>query len=235
MNQLQMSFDVSVIFDDGEKADIEIQNRQEDYDYACRTETQVARLLSTSSKKGSNWDSKKVYQISLLNFEFQKDDNSPFSWYTMRNERGLQLSDRLNVIFLDLIKIKSLLGTPINELSKAEKWGLYFAYADCENQQNYIKQITNTEEGIMAADFIVTTMSKEDAAWFRQNSIDTARRDYNTGMENALKRGLERGAHQKAVEAVRNLLAMHILTNEQIAQAEGISLEEVQALSKENL
>ncbi len=72
LNQLQMSFDVSVIFDDGEKADIEIQNRQEDYDYACRTETQVARLLSTSSKKGSNWDSKKVYQISLLNFEFQK-------------------------------------------------------------------------------------------------------------------------------------------------------------------
>lgn len=226
-----MSFDVSVIFDDGEKADIEIQNRQEDYDYACRAETQAARLLSTSSKKGSNWDSKKVYQISLLNFEFQKDDNSPFSWYTMRNERGLQLSDRLNVIFLDLIKIKTLLGTPINELSKAEKWGLYFAYADCENQQNYIRQITNTEEGIMAADFIVTTMSKEDAAWFRQNSIDTARRDYNTGMENALKRG----AHQKAVEATRNLLAMHILTNEQIAQVEGISLEEVQALAKENL
>ncbi len=86
----------------------------------------------------------------------------------------------------------------------------------------------------MAADFIVTTMSKEDAAWFRQNSIDTARRDYNTGMENALKRGLEKGAHQKAVDAVRNLLAMHILTNEQIAQALEISLDEVQALSQKN-
>ena len=36
------------------------------------------------------------------------------------------------------------------------------------------------------------------------------------------------------LEAARNLLAMNLGTHEQIAQAEGLSVEEVQALAKQN-
>nr|MCR4821811.1 Rpn family recombination-promoting nuclease/putative transposase [Treponema sp.] len=40
---MQMSFDVNVVFNDGEKADIEMQGRQYDYDYGSRSEIQAAR------------------------------------------------------------------------------------------------------------------------------------------------------------------------------------------------
>ena len=43
----------------------------------------------------------------------------------------------------------------------------------------------------------------------------------------------EAGRQEQAMEAARNLLAMNILTPEQIAQAEGLSLEQVLDLQKE--
>ena len=44
--------------------------------------------------------------------------------------------------------------------------------------------------------------------------------------------GIAEGAHDKAIESARNLLALNILTAEQIAQANGLSLEEVLSLQK---
>ena len=83
LDEKQMSFDVNVTFDDGEKAELEMQGRNQDYDYASRAEIHAAKLLSSSNKRGSSYDSPKVYQISVLNFEMDKDDNSPVSWYTV--------------------------------------------------------------------------------------------------------------------------------------------------------
>ena len=46
--------------------------------------------------------------------------------------------------------------------------------------------------------------------------------------------GYEEGLRQKAVEAARNLLAMNLLTHEQIAKAEGLPLEKVKELARLN-
>lgn len=67
-SQMQMTFDVSVTFNNGEKADIEMQGQDQKYDFSVRSEIQVARLLNNNAKKGCNWSAEKVYQISVLNF-----------------------------------------------------------------------------------------------------------------------------------------------------------------------
>ena len=57
------------------------------------------------------------------------------------------------------------------------------------------------------------------------------------GLEQGLERGLEQGLQKGRDEAIRdnarNLLLLGILTDEQIAQATGLSLEEILALKKE--
>lgn len=232
LDEKQMSFDVNVTFDDGEKAELEMQGRNQDYDYASRAEIHAAKLLSSSNKRGSSYDSPKVYQISVLNFEIDKDDNSPVSWYNMRKETGAHLAGKLNVIFLDLVKVRRLIDKPVEQLTKAEKWGMFFAYADSEKHQPYVRKVIESEEALMTADFIVKTMSKEDAEWFRQNSYENAIWDYNHGMYRAEKRGIAKGERRKALNAARSLLAMHLGTIEQIAQAEGLSVEEVQEIAK---
>ena len=241
--ETQMSFDVSVTFDDGERADIEIQGRHYDYDYGSRAEIQAARMLNVSAQKGGEWSAPRCYQISVLNFEYDKGDKPPLAWYTMRKTDGGKLADRLNVIFLDLVKIRRLADKNAENLTKLEKWGMFFAYADDAGRQDYIAQIARSEKGIMAADFIVKTMSADEASWWRQNSYWIAERDRNTERANAIRRGLaegrERGLAEGLAEGERNArleTARRMLQNgklslTEIADISGLSLKEVESLN----
>ena len=51
--------------------------------------------------------------------------------------------------------------------------------------------------------------------------------------EEGIAIGEQRGEQKKAIEAAKNLLKMNVLTNEQIAQAEGLSIDEVKQLAEE--
>ena len=103
-------------------------------------------------KKGSNWSAEKVYQISVLNFHPSNGDKS--EWYTMKSKNGQTLAEHLNVIFLDLLEIKKLVGTPVSELTPVQKQGLFLSYADDEKQVNYISKIAEREKGIMETEKI---------------------------------------------------------------------------------
>lgn len=245
LDESQMSFDVSVKFNDGEMVDIEMQSRLQNYDYAARAEIQVARLLASMNKKGDNWNTSAAFQISVLNFEFDKDDDSALSWYSMRKEDGGKLSGRLNVVFFDLVKVHALLGKPVEELSKLEKWGLFLSYADDERYAQYIDGLIKSEEGIMNAKSSLCTVSQDEINWARQNSIFIAQRDRNTIMQNAvkqgleqgleqgLKQGLEQGLRQKAVEVAKKMLSMNICDAEKIAEATGLSVGEVESIARQ--
>ena len=52
-------------------------------------------------------------------------------------------------------------------------------------------------------------------------------------IRNTRREALAEGAHDKAVEAATNLLKMKLGTVEQIAQAQGLSVEEVETLAKD--
>lgn len=239
-SQMQMSFDVSVIFDDGEKASIEMQGRDREYDYEVRSEIQIARLLNNNAKKGGNWEAERVYQISVLNFHLPKDDKCEMSWYTMKNQNGHNLADHLNVIFIDLLEIKKLIGTPVDKLTGLQKWGLYLSYADDESKTDYINEIVHSEEGIMEADIIVGRMSEEDSNWFRQNSIDIAIRDYNSerqawknkGLTEGRAEGFAEGREEKTIEDARNFYA-NGASIELIANSLKMSEEKVKEIVKD--
>ena len=235
--QKGMSYDISIEFDNGELSDIEMQAFKQKYDYEIRAEIQSARLLNNNTKKGDNWNSPKVYQISILNFHYRKDDNKILSWYTMKNESAEGLSDRQNIIFIDLQTIRKKLRTPIEELTPIEKWGLFFSYVDNEKEADYISEIVRSEKGIMAAEKTVKYMSEADDNWFVQNSRFIAERDKNTQLHNAekkgweeglqqgLKQGIQQGAQQNAIENARKLLADKKYTAEEISKLLRIPIE----------
>lgn len=235
-----MSYDISVEFDNGELSDIEMQAWKEDYDYGIRAEIQTARLLNNNAKKGDNWNSPKVYQISILNFHYREDDNEILSWYTMKDEAGKRLTDRQNIIFIDLKTIRKKFGMPVEELSSVDKWGLFFSYVDKEEYSEYMNKLVRSEKGIMAAENTVKYMSEADDNWFVQNSRFIAERDKNTQLQNAEKRGREegiqqgilQGAMQKAVETATIMIKKKYPASD-ISEMTGLSLEQILELQKE--
>ena len=230
--QKNMTFDVCVEFADGEIADLEMQARNQDYDYGVRAEIQTARLLSNNAKKGKKWKAPKVYQISVLNFQYKNDDNKELRWYTLRDDLGEKLTERLNVIFIDLVTIrKKAKSKPFEKLSPLEMWGLFLSYVDHEDKKDLISKIVKSEKGIMAAKSIVKNMSKADSNWYTQNSIWVAQRDAYTIRDNAKQRIREEAALQKAEEVAIELLKEKIPA-ETIAKCEKLPLERVLELQK---
>ena len=232
IEQKSMAYDISVEFDGGELSDIEMQAWKEDYDYTVRAEVQAARLLTNNAKRGDNWHSQKVYQISILNFHLRKDDKQELSWYTLKDNSGNKLSDRQNIIFIDLKTIRMKFGTPIEDLTPIEKWGLFFSFVDDAKKADYVSKLVRSEKGIMAADTTVKYMSEADANWFTQNSRYIYERDRNTLIHNAEKRGYEEGSQQKAIDAATNLLKMGKLSPEEIAKTMELPIEKIQELQK---
>ena len=155
----------------------------------------------------------------------------------MRKESGSRLSDKLNVIFFDLIKIHKLLGKPVEMLSKLEKLGLFLSYADDERHTKYIDEIVHSEGGLMSAKSSLLTVSQDEINWARQNSIFIAQQDHNAKMYNAEKRGLERGMqqglqegeHNAKIEMARNALAMG-LSVDQIVQLTRLPQKDIERL-----
>ena len=160
-----------------------------------------------------------------MNNAAKRGDKSESAWYTMKDKNGIELAAKLNVIFIDLLTIKKLVGTPVEKLTPLQKWGLYLSYADDESETDYVNKIVQSEDGIMEANRIAEKMSEDDAYWFRQNSIDTFWRDYYSEIDAVKKQG----AQQKAVETAANLKTSGVDINI-IAKCVGLSVEEVKKL-----
>ena len=68
--------------------------------------------------------------------------------------------------------------------------------------------------------------------WEQQMNLER-RQGREEGIAIGKEQGIAQGERNARLEAARKLLAMHILTDEQIAQAQGLELSEVQQLAEE--
>ena len=76
--------------------------------------------------------------------------------------------------------------------------------------------------------------AKKQIEGMKKTYLSWSLRDYDARMEARIEgrqEGRNEGIAEKAREAARKLLAMHILTHEQIAQAVGLSVAEVEELA----
>ena len=79
---------------------------------------------------------------------------------------------------------------------------------------------------------MVKTQKKTEVTW--KSYFSSLQRDYdikNEGIAIGEKRGEKRGATARAIADAKNLLAMNVLTNEQIAQAVGLPLKKIEKLA----
>jgi len=186
--QRGVSYDISCIFEDGSSAEIEMQSTRQKYDYGKRAEYHVARLTTSHMKKGQDWSLAPVsYQISVLNFTFDEEDNDIVSRYNMRKENGNKLSNLLNVIFIELTKLKQYNIEELNHLSDIEKWAYYLKYADDKSKKDLLESLITSEEGLMEANKVLADISTDRNLWLRQQKEDDLERD-RISHENGLRR-----------------------------------------------
>ena len=63
--------------------------------------------------------------------------------YMYRNAKGEPLTDDLQIVFLELTKLESLLGKPVEELSHVDMWAIFLRYASDKNKRDILNKIIN--------------------------------------------------------------------------------------------
>ncbi len=258
LGQRRVSYDILCLFADGEAADIEMQAFNQKYDYGKRAEYQVARLETTYLKKGDRWQkAPTVYQITVLDFVYTKIDKvnqetqKPVSRYSMRTKDGRELSNALNIVFIELPKVARL-EKSLDTNSLLENWALFLKDADNPKKNSLIKELTTKEAGLMQAQQSLSNISANQSLWIKQYREEIAERDYlssmeasieegfskglahgiQQGLQQGIQQGLQQGLLQGKYDAAKNFLNMGLLP-EQVAKGCGLSVEEVMQLIKE--
>ncbi len=228
-------FDVSCTFNDGEAADVEMQGVNESHSFGSRAEYMCARLLNSVFHRGNKWQNMPhVYQISLLNFIFDKDDKAAEGCYCMRKRNGHLLSGILTVIFLELPKIDALGDVPPESLNSEQKWCKFFLDADNPDRQEYVRKLAAEEGGIMEAKETLDRISTDWVLWKREFDRDIIESDRNTelayrqeqqekGLENALKKGMQQGLERGMQQGMRQGIQQGMQQGIQKGIQQGIS------------
>ena len=156
---------------------IEMQGLNIDNAYDRRAEYQAAHLLNHTVRRGMKWrETPEVYQVSVLNFIYDKESDSGVSEYRMRRKDGKTLSGRMAIVFVELPKYSGE-SERVEDLTAAEKWCKFLLYADDSARHSLVEEICRSEGGIMAASGILTKISQDDVNWLRQTNRDLWERD----------------------------------------------------------
>ena len=228
-------YDINCEFDDGTLAQIEIQGEDKNHAFGKRVEYYVSRLTSSLASVGDEWDKlPQAYQISVLDFYFDKTNENPIHHYTMVDTNdGSKLPGILNVIFMELPKaVKFGKDEDIKTLPSAVKWCKFLKEADAPEKQDLINELARSEEGIMEAAKTLSKISQDRWRWIMQGRIEGEKRDYITGINAAKREGREEGAKATAIANAKNMLIDKV-SPELIAKWTSLPLEQVLALKKE--
>ena len=243
--QRNVSYDIACVLDDGRIAEIEMQAFDQQYDYGKRAEYHVARLETTYLEKGDDWQSAPVvFQITVLNFHYTPKNKNAINRYAMRTKDGLELSNTLNVVFIELPKITKL-EKSIDTNSKLENWALFLKDADNPKKQEFIQNLTSKEDGLMQAKKSLSNISKNKELWIAQWKQESFERDIRSGLNAAmqqgiaqglqqgiaqgLQQGMTQGIQQGITQVAKNMLSTGIPL-EQISKLTGLSETELQSL-----
>lgn len=174
----QANFDITCLLDGREPANVEIQTYATDTLFKKRVEYHIAHLLNHFVEKGKKWyDVPKSYQISIVDFIFNSETKNCVSRYEMQTEEKHKLESRMNIIIVELPKIKKMGNIAPEKLTNLEKWGKFFVEADDPKNQEYMQDIACKEKGIMEAQEVLSGLNISYSMWTAQEHHDNVVRE----------------------------------------------------------
>jgi predicted transposase/invertase (TIGR01784 family) len=238
--------DINCVFENGDKADIELQCSREDDDQRNRALFYGGKLVADSLKKGEKYDKmKKTYQIMVVNYkEFDDDDFfTEFQMYSVKKE--IVLSDRETIYFIELPKLKKYLKCDFEKITPLQFWAIMIKYYQNNEIREKLMETSRYKEDSAMAEKVASLITDDMRAWAVRLSREGGEYDRMARLaaaeERGEKRGLQRGiaigenrgraegSHTAKLETASNLIKMGMSHN-QISEATGLSLSEIRNL-----
>ena len=147
-------------------------------------------LHSSQESKGKDYRKLvKTYQITFCMYNVFPALPEYANWFSLRDSKGCQLTDQINMVVIELDKIKKLLEKPVEELTPFEKWSLFFRFAPDPAQRNQINDIIKSKKEIGMAAALLQEISKDENERARLRSRRMYEMDQVSNILTAEERG----------------------------------------------
>jgi predicted transposase/invertase (TIGR01784 family) len=209
----QIRFDISVKFNDGKLADIEMNMNALGFDLQ-RGEFYLDKLHSSQSIHGIAYDYsdlKETWQISFFNNRIFFNDDAiihKFEYYDIDNK--VSLGGLTHMVTAELDKLANLEGKSPSDLKEAEKWAYTMKYCPDQTKRDIVNKILSQEEGISMAIESLLTISRDENERARLLTQEKNLTDWQAGINYAKREG-----RQEIKDEAQNMLKQG-MTAEQV-------------------
>ena len=204
------------------------------------TESFKKRVLLNASKayvaqtnKGMKYKTlQPVYALNFVNAEFMKDVDDYYHYYHLVHDKYTdKVIDGLHLIFVELPKFKP---QTISERKMQVLWLRFLTEINDKTQEAPAELLENAEvsealEILERAAFTDAEMRAYDKFWDSISSWRTLEGDWEDKLAEA-KAEAEAKLKQDKLDTARKLKAMNVMTTAQIADATGLTAEEIEGL-----
>ncbi|MCK9170949.1 MAG: Rpn family recombination-promoting nuclease/putative transposase [Treponema sp.] len=250
LSQKVIRMDIKCRFCNGQLADIEMQKKNTgDVDKPRkRMNYYNARLMAGQIESGESAGGiADCHQISFLDYK-EFNDERYYHHIRQYDQYGNLYDGGFHLHFFELVKLKTILTLPVEELSDAEICGIFLKYEGVPEYQDILHEIYSRKEGVRMAKTVLNKMSKDMKEWAMQETRHRYETDYmlaqihqkhlaekaiREGHEKGLRKGREEGRQEGAMQAkredARNMKKVDIPAAT-IAQCTGLSKEEITQL-----
>jgi predicted transposase/invertase (TIGR01784 family) len=207
IRQRYLRFDVACKTEKGELVNAEMAFNP-DASEPVRLEYHAARLFTGQDIHGKDKtydDLKETYQIAILAKErFFPDENFAHNFLYYDPDNRVPLGGRTRIITVELVKTEPVAGKPVEEMTNAELWAVFFQYLTDEEKRGIIIEIINREEGIAMAVNTLVNITQDEIEYARMSNLIKSQLDYQSGMVNAERKGRVEGRR----EAEQNIITL---------------------------
>jgi len=127
------------------------------------------------------------------------------------------------------VKTGPVVDKPIEEMTDAELWAVFFQYLTDEEKRGKIIEIINREEAIAMALDTLANITQDEIEYARLCNLIKSELDYRTGMVESRREGLAEGRNEASLDIARNLKGMGLPIT-QIADGTGLPIETITQL-----
>jgi predicted transposase/invertase (TIGR01784 family) len=204
--QRQIRLDISVIIDGGELANIEITIDPKPMEQ-LRLEYYAARLYAGQDIRGEDRsfeDLEPTYQLSIIaGHRLFKDKAWLHRFVYYDPEQNIALGGRTAILTIELSKLKEIVKKPPEEMTRLERWAVYFGYYTEPEKQDLLRKIEALEEGIKMAKAVVKGFTQEQLEYLREMSRHKHEMDWQIYQSEMKKQGIAIG-HQELIDLLEN-------------------------------
>jgi len=192
LRERYLRFDIACKSKNGEPINVEMSFNPSDYE-PVRLEYHAAKLFvgqDIHGKEKTYDDLKESYQITILAKEkFFPDENFAHNFMFYDPDNRVSLGGRIRIITVELVKTNPVADKPVNDMTNAEQWAVFFQYLTEVEKRDKIIDIINKEEGIAMAVETLSNITKDEIEYARMTTLIKSELDWNSRVASAKNRG----------------------------------------------